>query len=298
MDKLSEELVFIQNLVNRIEGNLADEVNVIALAESFELSPWHFQRLFKSLVGDTLGSYIRGRKLTRAAQLLLDSNQSLIDIAFSVGFNSHEAFTRSFKSHFDLSPKAFRQTRPSVRLNEKPLLTTELYQHLANTVQREPNIVIKPQQTIVGFDTDIPSPFILNESYCHLLAEPWANLLGRQTEIDSRITQTYYGLTISHSGNFTEDNLEFIAGLPVTSVDHLPEGMMSYSFPEQQVAIFDVASVKNDTVGKTMDYIYGYWLPNSKYKRGQGNDYELFEGVSDFSDPNLSSKYVIPVELK
>jgi AraC family transcriptional regulator len=78
---MSKDLTLISNLVDQIEENLSDEVDIVSLAKSFDISPWHFQRLFKSLVGDSLGGYVRGRRLTRAAQLLLDTESSIIDIA-------------------------------------------------------------------------------------------------------------------------------------------------------------------------------------------------------------------------
>mgnify|MGYP000078828991 CR=1 FL=1 len=298
---MQSDLKFIQNLVDQIEANLADDINIVTLAKSCHLSPWHFQRLFKSLVGDTLGAYIRGRRLTKAAQLLLNSEQGLIDIAFSVGFNSHEAFTRSFKAYFKLSPKEFRKHRPVILLNEKPLLTQDLFHHIANVVQREPVITLRKEQVIVGFSTTTPSPFIPGEGYCDLLYTSWMNLFEQHTTIADTIPETFFGLSISSSGNFTEDTVDYIAGVPVTSLNKVPDGMVAHTFPEQWVALFKIATVDKDTVAKTMDYIYGYWLPNSAYLRGHGNDYELFEevkGIHSFEDANLQSYYVIPVVLK
>jgi AraC family transcriptional regulator len=295
---MQQNLQLIQGLVSQIENNLSDEINIVNLAKSFELSPWHFQRLFKSLVGDTLGSYTRGRRLTKAAQLLLNSDRGIIDIAFEVGFNSHEAFSRSFKSQFKISPKTFRQNQPSVRLNDKPILTEELFIHLTKDITRAPIIKTTKERKIIGFDTTIPSPFISNDGYCDLLYSSWMKLLERQTEIKNRIPETYYVLSISQSGNFIEDTVDYIAGIPVSEFKTIPDGMVSYYFPAQLVAMFEVATVDKDTTAKTIDYIYGYWLPNSKYNRGKGNDYELFEGVTDFEDPDLSSKYVIPIKNK
>jgi AraC family transcriptional regulator len=99
----------IQNLVNQLEDNLSENINIVNLAKGFGISPWHFQRLFKSLVGDTLGGYIRGRKLTCGAKLLINSDRGILDIALEFGFNSHEAFSRSFKDYFKMSPKEFRK---------------------------------------------------------------------------------------------------------------------------------------------------------------------------------------------
>lgn len=289
---------YIQDLVDHIENNLSEEINVIQLANSFHVSPWHFQRLFRALAGDSLGGYIRGRRLTQAARLLLSSNLSVTDIAFRAGFNSHEVFTRAFRLYFGQSPKDFRKSKPAVILNEKPLLSMELVHHLEKEMDHEPTIKVVKEHHIVGVNTTVPSPFISNDAYCDALYPSWMSLLARQDEIKNRLPETYYGLTVSPSGNFTEDTLDYIAGVPVTSPSGAPNDMVSFSFPEQLVAVFSIASIDKETVNRTIDYIYGYWLPNSSYTRGSGSDYELFEGVTNFEDPNLGSKYVIPLEIR
>lgn len=288
----------IQELIDHIEEHLADEINVIGLASSFSVSPWHFQRTFKSLVGDTLGGYIRGRRLSRAAELLLATDRTIIDVAFSVGFSSHEAFSRSFKAYFNCGPKAFRSTKPQVSLEEKPLLTGELYQHLADGMQKEACIRFEPAKTIIGYDAAIPSPFTSEEDYCDLLYEPWTRLLKREHDVNTLSPGSYFGLMLSPSGNFTEEKLRYLAGIPVMPGGKIPSDMTVYEFPAQQVAMFDIYAGTQDSLARTVDYIYGYWLPNSPFNRGDGNDYEWFETVTSFEDPDLTSKYVMPVKEK
>jgi AraC family transcriptional regulator len=285
---------YMQGLVDSVEDNLSDEINIVQLAHSFNVSPWHFQRLFKALAGDTLGGYIRGRRLTEAARLLVSGDLSIIDIAFEVGFSSHEAFTRAFKVYFGQSPKEFRNNRPAVVLNEKPLLSMDLVRHLEHEINHEPMITTTPTQTITGLETQIPSPFVTNDGYCETLAPTWMSLFERQGEIGERSAAAYYGVSVSESGDFTEDSLRFIAGVPVGPISRLPTGMVVYTFPEQLVAMFEVASVDKATVLKTINYVYGYWLPNSPYTRGGGSDYELFKESNGITDLT-SSKYVIPI---
>jgi len=288
----------IQGLVDQVEENLSDEINIVQLADSFNVSPWHFQRLFKALAGDTIGGYVRGRRLTEAARLLTRTDLGIIDIAFRVGFNSHEAFTRSFKSYFGQSPSDFRKNRPLVILNEKPLLSMDLVHHLEREIKHTPTITTTPEQIIIGLPTPIPSPFISEDAYCESLWPSWMSLLKRLDEIQDKQPPKFYGITASPSGNFTEDTLDFIAGIPVSSNTHVPSGMIAHTFPEQLVAMFDVSIIDKDTVLKTIDYIYGYWLPNSPYTRGSGSDYELFDESDGFIDPNQGSKYVIPIIAK
>jgi len=286
----------IQNLVDTIEENVGEDINVIELSQTFKLSPWHFQRLFKTLVGDSLGGYIRGRRLSRGADMLLQTPLSIIQIAFEVGFSSHESFTRSFKSYFNFSPKNFRKERPSVLLNTKPQLSNELLEHITKGMNQEPTIVDLEEQIIVGFDTQIPSPFHEREEICEYVATQWFALFERENEILNTTPYTYYGLSISESGNFTEAMLHYIAGAPVSSLKQIPHGMTVHHLPKQKVAMFDTkTNIGDDVTKRTIDYIYGYWLANSKYQRAQGDDYELFENVVDFRTGEFSSKYVIPI---
>ena len=242
-----------------------------------------------------MGGYIRGRRLTRAAQLLLNTDRSIIEVAFRVGFASHEAFTRSFKTYFSQSPKNFRKDRPNIYLKEKPRLSPELFEHLAEGMDQSPIIAELPPRYLLGFKADIPSPFVSNEDYCDILYEPWTTLLRRQNELQHRIEGEYYGLMDSPSGNFTEETVNYIAAAAIHSPEPVPQGMVLYSFPKQTVAMFDVFAGTENNLSKTIDFIYGYWLPNSAYTRDQGNDYEWFQQVKNFEDPNLQSKYVLPI---
>ena len=295
---MQKHLEMIQGLVDKIERDVSYDVNIVSLANSFELSPWHFQRLFKSIVGDSLGSYTRGRRLSLAATMLQSTDLSIVDIAFEVGFTTHESFTRSFKNYFNHTPKNFRKEKPTVLINDKPLLTDELLEHITYGIYQEPVIINSQEQIIVGFEVEIPSPFIPRAKICELVSDYWFALFDKEKDILNRKIHTYYGLTISPSGDFTEDTLRYIAGVPVTSLSKVPEGMTSYTLPRQKVAIFEIKTdINADLAKKTIDYIYGYWLPNSSYKRGLGDDYELFEDVIDFRTGEFISKYVIPICL-
>jgi AraC family transcriptional regulator len=293
---MHQHFSMIRSLIDEIEQNLAFEVNIPELASTFNVSPWHFQRLFKSIVGDSLGGYIRGRRLTRAAQSLLASKETIMTIAVDVGFSTHESFTRSFKSYFKVSPKQFRAQRPSVVLNEKPLLTPELFDHIIDGMDLNPEILDLPELTIVGMETQVTSPFTTVDPICNMVGETWMELLDRQGEIKHSLENSLYALTISESGLFTEDLLRYIAGVPVTELGTLPKGMTSFTLPKRKVAIFDTqTNVDADVARRTIDVIYGYWFANQPYTRGIGTDYELFVNLRDPMKGDFDSKYVIPI---
>ncbi len=63
------------------------------------------------VLGETPGSHQRRLRLDRGAWLLLTSPATVLDIALETGFESHEAFTRAFRTRFGETPSSFRKNR-------------------------------------------------------------------------------------------------------------------------------------------------------------------------------------------
>lgn len=91
-----------------IEANLFEQVGVEHLAQKTNLSVSSFKREFKKLYDDSPANYIRTKRLERAAELLLASNERITDIAFDCGFNDLANFTKSFHDRYNVSPSNYR----------------------------------------------------------------------------------------------------------------------------------------------------------------------------------------------
>ena len=63
------------------------------------------------VLGETPGTRQRRLRLDRAAWLLLTSRATVLDIALETGWESHETFTRAFRTRFGVTPSSFRKTR-------------------------------------------------------------------------------------------------------------------------------------------------------------------------------------------
>lgn len=93
-----------------IQANLEQDLALDALATLAHLSPYHFHRLFRATVGETVKQYVQRLRLEQAAFRLKLQAAPVIDVAFSLGYHSHETFTRAFRKHFGIPPKAYKQT--------------------------------------------------------------------------------------------------------------------------------------------------------------------------------------------
>ncbi len=72
------------------------------------LSTFHFNRVFHQITGLPPAKFISAMRLDEAKRLLLNTNQSITDICFEVGYNSLSTFTRRFTQRVGLGPREFR----------------------------------------------------------------------------------------------------------------------------------------------------------------------------------------------
>ena len=69
--------------------------------------------------GESLGRYIRERKLLLAARDLRDTDQRVYDICLKYGFDSQQTFTRIFTRTFNQPPGAYRKREPAAARTER-----------------------------------------------------------------------------------------------------------------------------------------------------------------------------------
>jgi AraC family transcriptional regulator len=99
----------MHRVLEHIDRQLDERLELETLARVANFSPFHFHRLFAAWMGETLGEYLRRRRLEVAAQrLVAQPHLPVLQVALSVGFGSAEAFARAFKARFGETPSAWR----------------------------------------------------------------------------------------------------------------------------------------------------------------------------------------------
>ena len=95
----------LKRAIDYIEENLDKNINFEIVAKEVGMSAFYFHRIFSAVIGISPTTYIRNRRLTVAAQEISKNNDNILDIALKYGFESHEAFSRAFKSFHGVVPK-------------------------------------------------------------------------------------------------------------------------------------------------------------------------------------------------
>jgi len=137
----------INRVIDFIENNLDQNLLLEDLAKVANFSPFHFHRIFKAMVGETLKQFILRIRCERAAaHLVSDLKKPITAIAYDFGFSGSAAFARAFKEVFNISASEYRQQNHS---------------HLSNIRKTNSNI----DQTMSKKRKDFPiSSFYINSS--------------------------------------------------------------------------------------------------------------------------------------
>jgi AraC family transcriptional regulator len=98
----------ITDALRLIEESADEPLSLGDLAGQVAMSPYHFLRTFRSVVGSTPHQFILRTRLHRAAVSLRRSDDSISSIAFASGFNDLSTFNRRFRRFIGLSPGAYR----------------------------------------------------------------------------------------------------------------------------------------------------------------------------------------------
>jgi AraC family transcriptional regulator len=94
-----------------VDAHIAGRVLVLDLSAAVKLSEAHFSRMFKRTFGLSPHAFVLRRRLELAARLMLESTESLTDIALCCGFTDQAHLCNHFRRSMGESPAAWRRAR-------------------------------------------------------------------------------------------------------------------------------------------------------------------------------------------
>lgn len=99
----------IKEVLQFIEKNYKEQISIKELSEVANYSEYHFIRFFKSEIGMTCTEYINLFRVSKAADLLLNTSLSVTNVALEVGFENISYFIKKFKERYNISPSKYRK---------------------------------------------------------------------------------------------------------------------------------------------------------------------------------------------
>ena len=126
----------LENVLTDIEEGIGKGIHSGILAEKYAPSERHLRRVFKFAFRQSLGGYIRSRRLTASINDLLKTGLNILDIALKYGFLYEQSYINAFKREFGMTPGAFRKSEHIIKaepfVKEKDTLSENA--HLAQEI--------------------------------------------------------------------------------------------------------------------------------------------------------------------
>ena len=272
----------INRAINFVLNNLDRPIRLEQVARVACFSPFHFHRIFRSLIGESLNEFVKRVRLECALAMMsrkiwkTKRHLSLTDIAFATGFNSSADFARSFKGRYGVPPSRFDIA--SYRANRR-----EEWQVTVNGAKAHLLDRLKAGTNPDGFEVAIRHLPARGVAYMRVLDcfRP-----GAVFEVVSRLVQwaEARGVADGQWLGYMWDNPEITASnrcrydvaVEVGSVPSGPE--VSYlRFPEMKVAEVKICgSIELEL--RALDWLYGTWLPGSGYVPAEQPGFEAWIG--------------------
>lgn len=114
-------------VLDYLHRHYAQEMDLHRIAQEAALSPYHWHRIYRAVMHETIHATLKRIRLQRAAWLLGNSGKSVADIAREVGYGGNtQSFARIFREHFGVKPEDYR-THAHVPYPERPHIRARAY---------------------------------------------------------------------------------------------------------------------------------------------------------------------------
>jgi len=98
----------LRKIKELVHAKLEAELTLVEMAQSVELSPAHFSRMFRESTGETPHQYVLRSRIERAKAMLREPEARVLDVAVACGFKTQQHFARVFRHLSGASPREYR----------------------------------------------------------------------------------------------------------------------------------------------------------------------------------------------
>ena len=107
----AEQIELIRQIHEQLLNRLEKRITIEELSKQYLMNPTTMKALFKSVYGTSIAAHMKEHRMRKAAKMLLESDMSIGEIAFSVGYDNQSKFSTAFKDFFQMLPKEYRKKR-------------------------------------------------------------------------------------------------------------------------------------------------------------------------------------------
>lgn len=288
---MSTNIDVIHEIVEYIDGHLEERLDLDSICRRSGYSKYHLSRIFSGIVGLPLHNYIKRRRLTEAARLLVFTNKPILEIAFFSGYESQQSFTVGFKALFKCSPQAFRKKREFYPFQLK--FTVDGKKRLRGDKIMEIRTIESDKIRLVGYRKSTRFGFFV-------IGQCWRKLHAKKNKIPFRKNTNFLiGLNDFKKWDLeadTQPSFDYYAVSEVEQIEAVPKGMETMELPATKYIVFSFRAKNEDSLQPVADYIYKEWFPQSTCRLNENAKYDFARyGESVDEEGKSIIEYWVPI---
>ncbi|ACA39330.1 effector binding domain-containing protein [Lysinibacillus sp. fkY74-1] len=281
----------IQKAINFMEDHLLENITIEQIAQEVNSSVFHFQRTFAILTDMSIADYLRRRRLTLAAQELMDTDQKIIDLAYKYGYETPEAFTKAFRKQHYVTPSEARKRQGPLKSYNRLVIQVSL----KGAEPMKYKIVEKDKFQVVGVKRTYNCQDGENTREIPLF---WQEI--NESGFDHQLYQLNNGNINGVLGvcvpNTNQGQQGFIDYWIATNhVGDVGEDLLTMEVPASKWVVFEVHGPMPDAMQNTWKQIYSEWFPSNPYEPAGTAELEVYPEEDAYS-PDSYSEIWIPIK--
>lgn len=269
----------INKVLDYINEHLNEKPDLSTLSQIAHVSPFHFHRIFKAIIGENLGEYVQRLRLEYVAGQLKTTDLSLNVLAEKTGYNSEQSLSKAFKKYFGTPPSIYKLASVD---------TTDY-----NPLQLSPLICkIEPKNIIY---IRVIAPYGTQKVY----DKAWGEL--NQFATDNNLLKTsneWLGISFDDPSTTQSNKCRFYACLTIDKPIN-PRGKIGCK--NIKGGLYAIFTHKGSYSGLNEYYknIWFGWLPSANYRLRQATFFEKYINNPDkVKEEDIITEIYIPVSPK
>ncbi|MDP2540006.1 hypothetical protein CSC81_06055 [Tenacibaculum discolor] len=287
--KNSTQVERFNKLLDFLEKRFKTSIDIHEIEDVSFYSYRNINRIFLALQHETIGQFLKRRKLEKAAEYLKFSDNEISDIALEIGYNDVAAFSKAFKKYFRCTPSRFRNSYT-------------LQQKITNQILEESN---KKNESLLKFEIEtLPTLQMLYLQYKGTyenvkgIEKTWKQLLKYADKRKLLTDKTIVLGEVLDDDEITESiNCRYNAGIILTEAQKIEvEGMFKVKEVASQKYAKFIHKGSHESCFETYNTIYAHWIYEVQLEFADAPTLEFYlNDEENTSQEELITEIYIPV---
>lgn len=105
----SEQAAVIRSIHDQLVNNLDQRFTIEFLSKQYLMNPTTLKDTFKAVYGNSIAAHVKSHRMEQAARLLLETGDSVAQVAKAVGYDNQSKFSEAFKESYQVLPTEYRK---------------------------------------------------------------------------------------------------------------------------------------------------------------------------------------------